>query len=179
MAFGILEDAYCSSPTGTAQLEALDTSVINGSAHVILNPTPSSDPRDPLKFSKFRKELLFLTVVFGACLTGVIGPLLVPGFGILVAYFGVTVTKITLLNGALVMALGVSAYVCGCLAVILGKRLIFLVTTVILVVSCVWGACSQSYHSLLGARVLQGKSATLVDSSILIVKDSGWEHFSV
>jgi hypothetical protein len=129
--------------------------------HVILKPTPSDDPRDPLMLSRFRTELLSLTIVFGACLTVVIRPLLLPGFGVIAVFLDITLTEVTLLNSSLVMALGVSAYLCSCLAIMYRKRLVFLRTTVILVVACIWGAAAQSYGSLLGSRILQGTSIML------------------
>jgi hypothetical protein len=156
MAFGVLEDTNCSQLTGTTLIEALSGVDGTSKTHVVLKPVPSDDLSDPLRLSRVRKELLFLTIVFGACLTGVIGPVLVPGFGIIAVFFDITLTQVTLLNGSLVMALGVSAYFCGCLAVLWGKRLIFMGTTLILIVACIWGAAAQSYGSLLGSRVLQG-----------------------
>jgi MFS family permease len=107
---------------------------------------------------RMRKELLFLVIIFGACLTGVIGPLLVPGFGLIAVAFQITITQVTLLNGSLVMALGVSSYVCSCLATIYGKRMIYLFTTIILIATSCWGAAAKTYTSLLVARVFQGLS---------------------
>ncbi len=162
MAFGIIESTSTSQPKGTTILESVEkSSAISGhlGGHIILQPQPSSSSLDPLNFSRIRKELLFATIIFGACLTGVIGPLLVPGFGIIATVFEITLTKVTLLNGSLVLALGVSSYLCSCLATIYGKRLIFLFTTVLLLVTCCWGAAATSYTSLLAARVFQGMSS--------------------
>ncbi|KAF2786915.1 MFS transporter-like protein [Melanomma pulvis-pyrius CBS 109.77] len=137
MAFGILEDSRNPQPSGTTVLESIS---YNGSdqretAQLVLVPHPSSSPKDPLNMSRLRKELLFATIIFGACATGVIGPLLVPGFSIIAGVFHLqSLTKVTLLNGSLVMALGVSSYLCSCLAV---------------------GAAAQSYGSLLASRVFK------------------------
>lgn len=152
MAFGILETASSEQPTGTTLLESLE----HDQAHLILVPQPSKSRDDPLNFSHIRKELMFLTIIFGACLTGVIGPLLVPGFPIIAMAFKITLTQVTLLNGSLVMALGVSSYLCSCLATIYGKRLIFLITTIMLIATSCWGAAANTYDSLLAARVCQG-----------------------
>lgn len=101
---------------------------------------------------------MFGTLVLGACSMGVIGPILVPGFNIVAADFGLTsLTKVTLLNGSLIMSLGVSSYLCNCLAVVYGKRMVYLTTTVLLLVSSIWAAEARSYGSLLGSRTLQGK----------------------
>lgn len=155
MGFGVLDSALDATPRGTSLLESLQD---DGKAEIILVPHPSSSPYDPLNLPKLRKELAFLTIIFGACATGVIGPLLVPGFGILAASFSVTITNITITNGALVMALGVSAYLCSCFAAVYGKRLVFLFTTVLMIATCCWGAAANTYNSFLGARIMQGKS---------------------
>lgn len=97
MAFGILQSRN-SSPPGTSLLEALDSS--DESAGVILVPQPSNSPYDPLDWSRLRKEMIFVTIVFGSILTGVIGPVLVPGFTIVAGEFGVGLTQISLLSNA-------------------------------------------------------------------------------
>ncbi|KAL4908877.1 hypothetical protein BDW74DRAFT_165598 [Aspergillus multicolor] len=119
-------------------------------------PGPSDSPLDPLNWSRTRKELLFATIVLGSCATGSLGPLLVPGFAVMAAELNIDLTSVTLLNGSLVMALGVSAYLCSCFAMCYGKRVVYLFTTVLLVASCCWAAASKSYESLIAARVFQG-----------------------
>jgi MFS family permease len=155
MAFGVLSDPKTPFPRGTTLLSDQTTSK-DTKTHLILVPQPSKSPNDPLNLSKVRKELLFLVIVFGASATGVIGPLLVPGFNIVASYFQVTLTKVALLNGSLVMALGVSSYLCSCFSIVYGRRLVYLFTTLLLVATCCWGAAAQSYRSLLAARVFQG-----------------------
>jgi MFS family permease len=102
---------------------------------------------DPKTWSRSRKEMAFAVIVFGSCACGAIGPLLVPGFTTVATDLGVTLTQVTLLNGSLVMALGVSAYVANALATAYGTRLIFLATTLALIATCCWGAAAKSYGS--------------------------------
>ncbi|PVI00759.1 MFS transporter [Periconia macrospinosa] len=106
--------------------------------------------------SRIRKELYFLTLIYGACVTGAIGPVIVPAFSLVAAEFKVTLQRVTMLNGSLIMALGLGSYVAAVLANVVGRRLLFLGTSVVLVVSCIWAAVAVSYGSLLAARVLQG-----------------------
>ncbi|KAH7141035.1 major facilitator superfamily domain-containing protein [Dactylonectria macrodidyma] len=154
MGFGVLDIQSGRTAPGTVLLEDLHQG--QGSADIILVPEPSTSPQDPLNFSRLRKELYFLALLVGACAAGVMGPVLVPGFGVIVAVFNVTLTDVALLNGSLIMALGVSSYICAPLAEICGRRLVYLSTTVLLLVGCVWAAASKSYGSLMAARVFQG-----------------------
>lgn len=127
---------------------------------LLLGPPVSST--DPLTWSRLRKELLFATIIFGSCATGSLGPLLVPTFVSLAADLQVSLTSITLLNGSLVMALGLSAYICSCSARCFGKRSVYLFTTILVLVACCWAAASKSYTSLLASRVFQGKLRTFI-----------------
>jgi len=124
MVFGILESRTGLQPVGTTLLEDIHENASGngrGQAEIILVPQPSNPPEDPLNMCRIRKELLFLTIVFGACATGVIGPLLVPGFSIIATAFQVTLTQVSILNGSLVMALGISSYLCSCFTTVYGK----------------------------------------------------------
>ncbi|KAH7000603.1 major facilitator superfamily domain-containing protein [Ilyonectria destructans] len=154
MGFGVLDTPPGHVAPGTVQLEDLHQG--QGSADIILVPEPSKSPKDPLNFPRLRKELYFVALLFGACATGVIGPVLVPGFSIIVSAFNVSLTNVALLNGSLVMALGVSSYICAPLSEIYGRRLVYLSTTILLVVSCIWAASAKSYDSLMASRVFQG-----------------------
>ncbi|KAL4795289.1 major facilitator superfamily domain-containing protein [Aspergillus venezuelensis] len=111
---------------------------------------------DPLTWSLLRKEFLFATIILGSCATGSLGPLLVPGFAVVAADLQVDLTSVTLLNGSLVMALGISAYACSSFARCFGKRPVYLFTTLLVLVSCCWAAASKSYSSLIASRVFQG-----------------------
>ncbi|KAF4995940.1 hypothetical protein FGRMN_4794 [Fusarium graminum] len=154
MAFGILESRGSVQPSGTVLLEASGQEGMP----TILVPSPSNSAEDPLNMSRPRKELYFLTLLFGACVTGVLGPVIVPAFGILSQTFETSLTKIAIINGSLVLALGVSAYISSVISDLWGRRLIFLLTSVMLVVSNTWAAVAQGYASLVAARVCQGLS---------------------
>ncbi|KAJ5368357.1 uncharacterized protein N7496_008117 [Penicillium cataractarum] len=154
MAFGILEPATGFQPTSTCKLHT--TAQNEEGNNRVLFPQPCQSPLDPLNWSRIRKELLFATIILGSCATGSLGPILVPGFAVVAENLNVSLTNVTLLNGSLVMALGVSAYLCSCVASVYGKRLVYLFTTILLLVSCCWAAASKSYHSLIASRIFQG-----------------------
>ncbi|KAI1051483.1 hypothetical protein LB506_002971 [Fusarium annulatum] len=151
MAFGVLESNAPEQPAGTVFLEDSQDGM-----HTILVPAPSNSPHDPLNMSKIRKELYFLTLLFGACATGAVGPVLVPAFGIVSQTFQTPLSKVALLNGSLVLGMGVSCFFLAVVSDLWGRRIIFVVTSILLVVTHIWAAVSQGYESLLAARVFQG-----------------------
>ncbi|RKL48076.1 hypothetical protein BFJ70_g2434 [Fusarium oxysporum] len=151
MAFGVLESNTSEQPAGTVFLEDSQDGM-----HTILVPSPSNSPNDPLNMSRIRKELYFLTLLFGACVTGALGPVLVPAFGIVSQTFQTPLSNVALLNGSLILGLGVSSYFSAIISDLWGRRIIFVLTSILLVVSNIWAAVSQGYGSLLAARVFQG-----------------------
>ncbi|TGO53192.1 hypothetical protein BCON_0128g00200 [Botryotinia convoluta] len=157
MAFGILEPVSSTVPSGTNLLENLrNASDPEGvETRLILVPKPSDSPLDPLNWPRYKKELLFATIVFGACAAESLGPVLVPGFAAVAILLDVQLTDMALLNGSLIMTFGVSAYLCPCIAEVYGKRMLYLVTTVIIVAGCCWAGAANSYNSLLAARDLE------------------------
>ncbi|TGO66105.1 hypothetical protein BOTNAR_0068g00190 [Botryotinia narcissicola] len=158
MAFGILEPVSSTIPSGTNLLENLrNASDPEGvDTRLILIPKPSESLLDPLNWPRYKKELLFATIVFGACAAWSLGPVLVPGFTAVAIFLDVQLTDMALLNGSLIMTLSVSAYLCPCIAEVYGKRMVYLVTTVIIVGGCCWAGAENSYNSLLAARAIQG-----------------------
>lgn len=157
MTFGIIEPTGTPRPGGTILLASDMEDNVSTTYHDSTEETRRTSG-NPLHWSRPRKEFAFLTIVLGCCACGVIGPLLVPGFNIVAKDLGVALTQMSLLNGSLVMGLGVSSYVCNALAVTYGTRLIFLVTTLSMVVTSCWGGAAKFYTSLLAARIFQGKS---------------------
>lgn len=59
-------------------------------------------------------------------------------------------------NGFCILAIAIGSLICNTLAVKVGKRPIYLITTVGLAVSSFWAAESTSFASLSVARALQG-----------------------
>jgi hypothetical protein len=160
MGLGVLEPKVSQILPSTVIIEELEEDILSSRQHgrtkIILEPGQRNSSLDPSSWSSLKKELLFLVILLGTCGAGVVGPLLVPAFNIISVEFNISLTKVTLLNGSLIMALGVSSYLSTALAVIYGKRLIFLTTTFLLIISTIWGGISQNYNALLASRVFQG-----------------------
>lgn len=60
------------------------------------------------------------------------------------------------LQGSCIVAIAVASLLCNTLAVKVGKRPIYIITSIGLMVSCFWAAESKSFASLAAARAVQG-----------------------
>ncbi|BGP21959.1 hypothetical protein JCM10295v2_000836 [Rhodotorula toruloides] len=168
MAFGILEPKDISNPPdvlGTAALEETQTTESDvfskhapGRPDLILVPTPSDDPLDPLNWSRFRKEAAYAVLLLGTCLAGTCGPLVAPAFVEMSQQLGRPLSQIaTGLNGSLVLAIGIGSCIFAPIQTKWGTRPSFLIAAVVAFVSQIWaGASGTNFPSLCAARVLQG-----------------------
>lgn len=86
-----------------------------------------------------------------------VGPLLTSAFVPLADEWGVPLQTFSLgCNGALIACIALGSIICNTLAVKIGKRPIYLVTSVGLFVTCFWAAEAKSFTSLVIARSVQG-----------------------
>lgn len=86
-----------------------------------------------------------------------IGPLLGAAFVPLAEQFDVPLnTFISGVQGGLIAAIAVGSLLFNTLAVKYGKRPIYLITTLGLMVTCFWSAAAKSFESLVAARVVCG-----------------------
>ncbi|EPQ53334.1 MFS general substrate transporter [Gloeophyllum trabeum ATCC 11539] len=170
MALGVLEDRHLEHVPGTARLEELKhnkygvpiaaaTNLKKGTgrdSHVILVPQPSDDPRDPLNWPTWKKEILFWSICYMAGLVGACGPLLAPGYATIALEWGVSTNDVAASNGDLVIALGCIMMVMAPFAVKFGRRPVFLLSALLLFTCSIWSAVSNSLQSFVASRVFQG-----------------------
>ncbi|KAL3485098.1 major facilitator superfamily domain-containing protein [Aspergillus germanicus] len=168
MPLGILEDTKLENVPGTAPLNELghDTTYTgidpaflkhDKSGEIVLVPQPSDSPNDPYNWPRLKKELFTITFGWGCGCTGAVGPLLGAAFVPLAADFGVALnTFVSGVQGGMIAAIAVGSLIFNCLAVKYGKRPVYLVTTLGMMVSCFWAAAAKSFASLVAARVVCG-----------------------
>ncbi|TFK46317.1 putative cycloheximide resistance protein [Heliocybe sulcata] len=174
MALGVLEDHHLEHVPGTARLEELkrvkhgivapvdDPSVARlkkgtgRDSHVILVPQPSDDPRDPLNWPVWKREILFWSICYMAGLVGACGPLLAPGYATIAGEWGVTPNDVAASNGDLVIALGCIMMLQAPIAVKFGRRPVFIISALLLFTCSIWSAVSTGLQSFIASRVFQG-----------------------
>ncbi|KAL6704172.1 hypothetical protein ACN47E_008732 [Coniothyrium glycines] len=170
MPLGILDDNKLEHVPGTAPLselgginveveDGIDRGLLkhDASGHIVLVPQPSDSPNDPYNWPRWKKEMFTVVIAYGCGCVGAVGPLLTPAFVPLATEFGVPLQRFTLgCNGSLIVAIAAGSLLCNTLAVKIGKRPVYILTTLGLAITCFWAAEVKSFGSLAGARTIQG-----------------------
>ena len=97
--------------------------------------------------------------------------MLTPAFRALTEIYDISFsTTSTFLVGTLILATGTGTFFTSAAATIWGKRPVFLVSTLILLLCCAWGFLAGSFASLAAMRIVQGLASapleTLVTSTV-------------
>ncbi len=90
-------------------------------------------------------------------------PVLAAGFNNVAATYDIAVTRVALTTGLYMMGMGVGSVVASPTAILYGKRPMYLITSVLFLLTAVWCALSPSYNSLLVARIVQGLAVSPVE----------------
>lgn len=143
---------------------------------IILVPQPSEDPNDPLVQSPehsirqaeeeadtvqnwplWKRDIILLILSTISVIASTLSPLLAANTVTLAIFFGRDFTQMALLTGYHLCGVGVAGFIFVASARIWGKRHLYLLGTVLIIISSAWGgAAGTNYASLLWARVVQG-----------------------
>lgn len=134
--------------------------------NVILQPQPSSDPRDPLRWSNKKKHFQFTLLWIWAFLLAAILNFNGPIFGILIAELGWTGTQINIGVALGFMGLGVGVAFNQPLALKIGRRAVYLYCTLIGIIGTAIGARAQEYFYFYLYRTFAGWAASPVDTLV-------------
>ncbi|RYN52588.1 hypothetical protein AA0118_g10027 [Alternaria tenuissima] len=179
MGFGILEDRHMAAPPGTSTINEsgpsldskIDSSELKRDGDIILQPQPSSSPNDPLNWSPRRKECIMILLAFSSGVTTSLGPMVTPALPLIAMKYKVNIDMVaSLVIGFLAFWIGFTTFFTAAGANIWGKRPFFIMSTVILLATNVWGFFTRSFISLAVMRVVQGIASapleTLVTSTV-------------
>ncbi|KAF1834676.1 MFS general substrate transporter [Decorospora gaudefroyi] len=179
MGFGILEDRHMAAPPGTATIgDSGPTENLNAGSielkrdgDLILQPQPSDSPNDPLNWSRMRKECIMLILAFSSGVTTALGPMVTPGLPLIAVKYNVSIDMVSsLIIGFFAFWIGFTTFFTAAGANIWGKRPFFIVSTIVLLATNVWGFFTRSFVSLAAMRVVQGIASapleTLVTSTV-------------
>lgn len=129
----------------------------SGPVPIILVPQPSDDPNDPLNWPLWKRDAILALLSFVSVLCATTSPIMAANTLTLSIYYERTFTEVALLTGYHLCGVGAAGFLFVPTARVWGKRHLFLLGNILMVISCAWaGASGQSYRSLLWARVFQG-----------------------
>ncbi|KAL2838109.1 major facilitator superfamily domain-containing protein [Aspergillus pseudoustus] len=133
--------------------------VTRGDARILLVPQPSlADPNDPLRWSKWKKWLVFANGLLYAFNGAVTGPMMAGGMLQLSAFFSRPLADITYSNGATLICQGFGTLLWMPLAVKFGRRPVYLSSAFLMGIACVWlaVAAEKTYPVFVLARTFLG-----------------------
>lgn len=140
----------------------------SASDNVILHPTPSSDPNDPLNWTPWRKTVNFTLVCFYVFLTFV---QLDVGFTSWAQYQDELGFSVDFLNAS--AAVNYAGLAVGCVFLVplvhkYGRRPMYIFSTLLQLVSCVWLACTKTRGDMIGSNLISGISGAISETIVQV-----------
>ncbi|KAI1391789.1 MFS general substrate transporter [Hypoxylon trugodes] len=170
MGLGVLEDKHLAHVPGTALLTdvigsdnlhhhgKLNTSTLRHGkgkdSDILLVPQPSNSPNDPLNWPLWKKDLMLFFICIDTAVVGAWGPMISPGYVQMAAQFGLSYNTLNAQLGYGVLVIGLSCFFTNSMAVVWGRRPVFLLGNLLLFISSIGGYYANSFGSLLGFRLL-------------------------
>ncbi|KAK2773785.1 hypothetical protein FQN53_003949 [Emmonsiellopsis sp. PD_33] len=179
MAWGVLDDNRLAEVPGTSLLDngnndsvdvlGLNLKTKNG---IILVPQPSDNVNDPYNWSDLKKNVVIWTLSFASGVTVSLGTMLSPGISVAAKTYSVSLDDVSMyLIGILVLFTGSSTFFTAAAANVWGKRPVFVISTLFLLITAIWGYFATSFKSLSIMRIVQGIASapleTLVTSTVM------------
>ncbi len=138
------------------------------SGDIILVPQPSSDPNDPLNWSKPRKEFHFALVwLWGFILSAAVN-WVAPVYGVLKEYYGVSLNTLNVASALCYLFLGVGCLILQPIALKIGRRPVYMVGSIFDIIGNIVCGTGKTVGSLQANMALSGFGAAPVDSLIQI-----------
>ncbi|KAH8116746.1 MFS general substrate transporter, partial [Phellopilus nigrolimitatus] len=162
---------------GTGSVDALAAEVKRGKGGVILVPQPSDSPNDPLNWPAWRKMMLMFTVTFGAGVVGAFGPIINSGLVKVAEDLDTNVGILSMMSGDNVLASGLILLLFAPASVIYGRRPVYLLANVLLLVSSVLSAAAKDVGSLTASRIIGGCGMAALESLVeALISDIFFVH---
>ncbi|KAM0747706.1 MFS general substrate transporter [Meredithblackwellia eburnea MCA 4105] len=147
---------------------------------IVYVPAPTQDPRDPLNLS-WNKKMIALAIyssftMFGGTITNVAGSL-IPYFEEAYKAEGVTDVQLSRLSTVPTISMGIVNFVSIPIALAVGRRPVFLVSSLMLIIGLVVCATSPNYNAHFAGRIILGLAAGQSEALCpLMVKESFFIH---
>ncbi|KAI9722064.1 MAG: hypothetical protein M1812_002024 [Candelaria pacifica] len=123
---------------------------------LILHPQPTSDPLDPLNWTKVRKNSILAIVMWMYFLFTYVTTTTVPSFPGIQEHYGISYSQVNWTVAIPALGLAVGPLLWSSLSDIYGRRIIFIIGTIIALVASVGTAVAKDYGGYMAARFFQG-----------------------
>ncbi|AOW04387.1 major facilitator superfamily domain-containing protein [Yarrowia lipolytica] len=159
--------------------EAVPGSIIlvDQDQEIVVSPIPSSDPDDPLNWSRNRKLLsMFCMVVYMVAIV-VPSNSLYSIFSVLTEESGQTLDELNQGTGYMFLFFGLGCLICQPLGQQYGKRPIYLLSVLGTLAVQLWSPYAKSQGAWIGSRILQGALGAPMETMCEItISDVFFEH---
>nr|QFR37161.1 MFS transporter [Cyberlindnera americana] len=148
-----------------------------GNSGVVLIPTPSDDPDDPLNWTPKRKWWSVFCMVVYVYGVGIPSAAIYSVLTNIADETDITLSQLNSGTGYMFLFFGLGCLVFQPLALQYGKRPIYLISTLATALICVWAPYSKSNGEWIGSKILQGFFGAPIESLCEIsVSDVFFEH---
>ncbi|ODV92043.1 hypothetical protein CANCADRAFT_81362 [Tortispora caseinolytica NRRL Y-17796] len=142
-----------------------------------LIPHPTIDPYDPLNLPRWRKYVLLGIVMWMYFLFTYITTTTVPTFAMLQEQFDVTYSQINWTLAIPALGLSVGPLFWGSLGETYGRRMVFLLGTLVAIGATIGSAATNSYGGYMAARFFMGFGVSPASNvGLAILQDIFFEH---
>ncbi|KIX92651.1 uncharacterized protein Z520_11680 [Fonsecaea multimorphosa CBS 102226] len=156
------ERAKAHGQLGAAHL-FIEDSVGNVTGRVLI-PRPTDDPKDPLTWTRTRKEIAFWSISYFIFLSNYTVASISPGLVAIQEHFEVTGSYASYFITMPVLFIGIGNLFWIPLSRKIGKRPVLILSSLTFFLSCLWSAVAKSGGSMLGSRIIQGFGASCPDA---------------
>ena len=142
-----------------------------------LHPQPTSDPLDPLNWTFIQKHSILAIIMFFYFMFTYITTTTVPSFPDLQDSFAISYSQVNWTVAIPALGLAVGPLIWSSLADIYGRRLIFLIGTIMAFAATIGAAEANSYGGYMAARFFQGLGCSPASTvGLATINDMFYEH---
>ncbi|GAC94368.1 transporter [Pseudozyma hubeiensis SY62] len=164
--------------SSSAEIVATNVQLVDDNGETQRWPIPSSSPRDPLNYNKWRKLGIVISCcwfsIFSLALIGGLGPIMSTFYGL---YHEQGPEKVTWLSTLPSVMVGLGNLIVLPLSMVFGRRPVALCATVVLIAGCTGSAVAQTFEQHLATRIVQGLAAGISESLLpLMITEISFVH---
>lgn len=126
----------------------------------------TEDPNDPRNWTPLHKNTTYITICLFSFIANVNASAFTVAVRTLIQAFHISLTEATSITALNVLTFGLGNILWVPLMRVLGKRPVYLMAILLLVVANAWSATAASYGSLLASRIISGIGASAADATV-------------